>query len=262
MTMKVTPLTIACTALLFAGCVDAGTALTIVQNQIPETSDTAGCIVPAGRTELRRAIGTLDVGLDQSYPYYMFPLVNNGLHPLAAGTIEPNIVNINSFQVRIEAPPTVGVEWSAACPVQFDFPSPMMLQPGEQGVALVEALRPCHADLLRKLMQQGKLSSSLSEHVIFRLIVRAKGRHGGTEILSDAFEFPLRVCYGCLQTGFLDPAYADFGFPSIPLCSRLAANPYQGNRCNPAQDTGPVLCCARDAEGKQIECPGVPRAGL
>jgi len=260
--MKVTPLTIACTALLFAGCVDAGTALTIVQNQIPASSDTTGCTIPAARTELHLGLGTFDVALDQSYPYFMFPLVNNGLHPLAAGSIEPNIITINSFQIKIEPPPTIGVDWSDACPAQFDFPSPMMLQPGEQGSALVEALRPCHADLLRTLMQQGKLSSSLSEHVIFRLIVRAKGRHGGTEILSDAFEFPLRVCFGCLQTGFPDPAYADFGFPKIPPCNRLAANPYHGNLCNPAQDSGPILCCARDPEAKQIECPGVPRAGL
>jgi hypothetical protein len=260
MTMKVPPLGGACAALLLAGCVDAATGLTIVQNQIPTISDTGGCTIPASRTELRRGMGTFDVGLDQGYPYYMFPLVSNQLHSIAPTSIEPNRVDINSFQVKIEVPPTIAVDWTAACPAQFDYPSPIQLGPTEEASAVVEAFRPCHSDLLRKLMQQGKISANLSEHVVFRLNVRAKGRHGSTEILSDEFQFPVRVCYGCLQTGFQDPAYVDFDFPKVPPCNRLHANPYRGNVCNPAQDIGPVLCCARDAEGTQLECPGVPRA--
>jgi hypothetical protein len=249
-------------ALALAGCVDGPGGLTIEQNQIPLVdTKTGSCSVPGTRTTDRQALGTYDVALDHSYPYFLFPLVKNGLKAIAPSSIEPNRIDINSFQVTIEAPPTIGVEWTAACPPQFDFPSPILLLPGEEAASLVEAFRPCHGDLLRKLMQQGKISSSLGERVIFRLVVRAKGQHGSTEILSDRFEFPVRVCYGCLQTGFQDPAYVDFGFPKVPPCARLQSNPYHGNPCNPAQDIGPLLCCAKDAEGTQLECPGVPRGG-
>jgi hypothetical protein len=261
MTSKVTGLAGAGVALLLAGCVDAGSNLTIEQNQLPTVDPATGaCSVPAARTMEHAGLGTFDVALDKSYPYFLFPLVRNAMPPLHTTAGEPNRIDINSFQVTIEPPPSIAVEWTEACPNRFDFPSPLLLYPGDEAAALVEAFRPCHADLLRKLMQQGKISSSLSERVIFRLVVKAKGRHGSTEILSDPFEFPVHVCYGCLQTGFLDPAYVNFNFPKVPPCDRLQSNPYLGNRCNVAQDTGPVLCCAKDAEGTQLECPGVPRA--
>jgi hypothetical protein len=247
-------------ALLVSGCVDYGSSLTIIQNQTPDTAmDTHACVIPSMPSTLRNALGTFDVALDKSYPYYMYPLVSNGL-PSLNGTVDPNIVNINKFSIKIEAPPTVTIPWSPSCPAEYDFPNPLPLHPGEQAAAIVEAMRPCHYDLLHQMMAEGKLPSSFSERVIFRLIVRAKGRHGSTEIKSDPFEFPVRVCYGCLQTGFNTAAYADFNFPKVPSCSRLAeVNPFPGNPCNPAQDVGPLLCCALDAEGKQLECPGIAR---
>jgi hypothetical protein len=260
-TTTMTRLAVAGAALVLAGCVEGPSGLTIVQNQIPTVDTMTGaCMVSGMRTVDRAALGTFDVALDQSYPYFLFPLVQNNLSRLSATGIEPNRIDVHSYEITIEPPPTVSVEWSAACPNQFDFPSPVQLLPGEAAASLVEAFRPCHADLLRRLMQQGKISSNMSERVIFRLIARAKGRHGSTEIRSEPFEYPVRVCYGCLQTGYPDPAFVDFAFPKVPPCARLQSNPYRGNPCNPAQDLGPVLCCARDAEGTQLECPGVPRA--
>jgi hypothetical protein len=253
------PTIIGATALLASACVEAGGPLTIVQNQAPEIDQTArACKISADRTVDRSALGVFDVALDHSYSFFMYPLVSNAL-PVLGMAIEPNKVEIHSWQVKIEPPPTIGVEWNPACPAQFDYPNPVTLGPGESASAIVEAMRPCHSDLLRMLMQQGKLSSSLAERILFRVIIRAKGRHGATEILSDPFEYPVRVCYGCLQTGFLDPDFVDFGFPRVPACNKLVRNPYLGNPCNPAQDRGPILCCALDAEAKQIECPGVPR---
>ena len=84
-----------------------------------------------------------------------------------------------------------------------------------------------------------------------------KGRHGGTQILSDPFEFPVRVCSGCLQTGFSGP-YSRWDYPAVPPCNALAHNPFTGNLCAPAQDFGPILCCARDEKGEDLQCPGVP----
>jgi hypothetical protein len=247
-------------AVLLSACVEAGGGLSIVQNQVPTlgtTAETRSCSVPSMASLERNVMGTYDVALDRSYPYLLFPLVQNDL-PNLMQSIDPNLVEINKWSVTIEAPPTVQVAWSPACPAEFDFPSPISLRPGQQASAIVEGMRPCHGDLLRQLMQAGRISSSFSERVIFRLILRAKGRHGSTEIKSTPFEFPVRVCYGCLQTGYPDADYADFGFPRVPACSKLAANPFLGNPCNPAQDM-PLLCCALDAEGKQLECPGIPR---
>lgn len=243
-------------------CVDSGSALTIVQNQVPAASmpGQAACVIPSMPSTDRNALGTFDVALDHSYPYYMYPLINNGL-PVLMASVDPNVIEINKWSVQIEAPPTISVPWSPACPASFDFPNPLVLHPGEEAAAIVEAMRPCHYDLLKQLMEQGKISSSLSEQVIFRLIIRAKGRHGGTEIKSDPFEFPVRVCYGCLQTGYNDKDFADFAFPKIPSCDKLVSNPFTGNACNPAQDSGPLLCCAKGGDIKQLECPGIPRGG-
>ena len=47
------------------------------------------------------------------------------------------------------------------------------------------------------------------------------------------------------------------GNPGDPGNFVSSGNP--GNPCNPAQDFGPLLCCALDAEGKQLECPGIAR---
>jgi hypothetical protein len=247
-------------SLLLSACVDAGGALTIVQNQVPAAAmaGQTSCVIPSMPSTDRNALGTFDVALDHSYPYYMYPLLHNGLPSLMA-TVDPNLIEINKWSVQIEAPPTISVAWNPGCPASFDFPNPLVLHPGEEAAAIVEAMRPCHGDLLRQLMQQGKISSSFSEQVIFRLIIRAKGRHGATEIKSDPFEFPVRVCYGCLQTGYPDKDFADFAFPKVPACDKLLSNPFTGNACNPAQDSGPILCCAKDAEGKQLECPGIPR---
>jgi hypothetical protein len=242
-------------ALLLPACVDYGSGLTIMQNQVPMISMNS-CSVPAARTDNRGVLGTLDVALDQDYPYYLYPLITNQM-PSLPGSVPPNRVNITVWNVKIEPPPGVSVPWTDSCPAEFDFPGPLQLDPGGQASALVEAMRPCHSNLVRKLMEQGKLPSSYSEEVIFRLIVRAKGRHGGTEIKSDPFEYPVRTCYGCLQTGFLDPAYAPFNFPKVPPCKNLISNPYLGNPCNLAQDVGPVLCCAKDAQGLQLQCPAV-----
>jgi hypothetical protein len=237
--------------------VEAGSGLTVVQNQIPMAKDSA-CVIPASGGAERNLLGTYDVALDHNYPYFMYPLIKNSLPP-SPENVDPNLIDVNRWTVKIEPPPTITVPWSDACPAEFDFPSPVSLHPGDQASTLVEAMRPCHGGLLRQLLEQGKLSSSASERVLFRIIIRARGRHGSTEIKSDPFEFPVHVCYGCLQTGYGDPAYADFAFPKVPSCDKLLENPFPGNPCNPAQDFGPLLCCALDAEGKSLECPGVPR---
>lgn len=238
-----------------AGCTENGNGVVIVQAQVPDEN----CVIPAMRTTVRRASGVLDVALDQNYPYLLYPLVLNRLSPIADPMdVEPNRVNVVGAEIRIEPPPGVSVPWRADCPPAFDHASTVSLDPNTEGSIAVEALRSCHAGLFRELFRSGRLSSSLAEQIQFRVIVRAKARHGSGTILSDPFEFAVRVCYGCLQSGFLGP-FSAFNFPEVPACDRLSENPFPGNRCNPGQDA-PILCCAKDPEGKMLECPGTPRA--
>ena len=150
--------------------------------------------------------GILDVALDQTYSYKLFPLVQNNLLPAAGGSdIEPNRVYVTGAQIEIVAPPGVTIPFSGECAAEFDHPSQSSISPGATRAIRVEAIRACHATLFQGLFRSGALNPMVSESVYFRVIVRIKGRHGGTQILSEPFEFPIRVCYGCLQTGFSGP---------------------------------------------------------
>lgn len=241
-----------------SGCTDANESLIILQAQVPDDT----CVISdMPDNTVRRAFGILDVALDKPYGYRLNPLVRNQLLPIAnTMDIEPNRVNITAASVRIVPPPGVAVSFSNDCAAEFDQPTSASISPGETRAVVIEAaVRSCHAGMFAELFRAGRLNSSTADSVFFRLVVRVKGRHGGTDIESDPFEYPLRVCYGCLQTGFTGQ-YAAFNFPEVPACDKLAANPFEGNnRCGlPAQDTGPILCCAKDSKGTSLQCPGVP----
>ncbi len=246
-----------------SACVEQGTPLIIEQAQIPDHDATGGgCVVSNKRSDVHLFQGTLDVAMDRDRPYILYPLLLNSLPKMGMeGAIEPNRVNITSVSVRIEGPPGLAIAWSADCPVSFDWAAPLVLFPGDEGPLKVEILRGCHARKIREQFQSGKLDSRISSDVRFRAVVRVQGRHGGTPITSDPFEFPIRVCYGCLQTGFTDPQFVQFNFQNnkFPQCKNLSTNPYPGNACNPAQDFGPLLCCSVDGTEQTLECPGIPR---
>jgi hypothetical protein len=238
-------------------CTDANEALIVLQAQVPDDE----CLVSDNAAEgARLADGVLDVALDEPYGYELFPLVQSNLQEIAgAGEIEPNRVSITGAQVEVVPPPGLDVAFGDGCAAEFDTLTSASLQPGQSRAVKVEALRSCHARAFRGLFQSGRLSSSVAEIIQVRAIVRIKGNHGGTEILSNPFQFPIRICYGCLQTGFADQ-YAAFNFPNVPACDRLARNPYQGNPCpgRKAQDVGPILCCALDAKAERLQCPAAP----
>lgn len=241
--------------LLLTACTDANGSLVVVQAQVPDDS----CAVSDSADDMARLeSGVLDVALDQLYSYKLFPLVQNNLLPLAADNdIEANRVSVTGARVKIVPPTGVTVPFRGDCAAEFDHPSQSTIDPGSQRAIRVEAVRACHASLFQELFKQGALNPAVGESVYFRVIVRIKGTHGGSQILSDPFEFPVRICYGCLQTGFSGP-YSLFNFPRTPPCSALDDNPFLGNRCGPAQDFGPILCCARDEQGTVLQCPAVP----
>ncbi len=229
------------------GCVEAGSGsgLVIVQNQVPASTMGGGCVVPVARTELVRLRGVLDVGLDGDYPYLLFPLVKSQMPSFATGGPDQNRVVVERFEVKIEPPPTITqVAWTPDCPPRFDYPTPIFLDPGDEASANVPVVRSCHSGLLRTLFQAGTLNPAAPDSTLFRTIVRARGRHGSNEIVSEPFDFPIHVCFGCLQEGF----------PNYPLCSQVVTNPFPGNACNPAQDAN-IQCCANDAMATDIVCP-------
>jgi hypothetical protein len=251
----------ALTTLMAASCVETNESLTIVQAMVPNDS----CMIDEmGSGGARLPEGILDVGLDKAYGYVLYPLIANNLLPLSSsGGIEPNRVSITGAEVELLPPKGVTVTWPAGCGAEFeDFSTANILPAGKRAIR-VAALSACHAAVIRTMFQTGQLNPSLTEEIKFRAKVRAKGKHGSSEIFSDPFEFPIRVCYGCLQTGF-QGAYAEFSFsasaPKVLSCENMAENPYMGNTCHPAQDFGPILCCAQDAKGEKLLCPGIPAA--
>jgi hypothetical protein len=222
---------------------------TIPQFQTPETKDRM-CLTSTAPSIERMVQGTLDLALDKNYPYLLFPLV-----ALQSGAPE---LLLSFIHVRVSGPPGVTVAWPAGCPAEFDvrfgafdFPGGSMASGG------IEAVQACHEDALRALFVKGVLDARLDAKVMIKLTVNAKAYLDKLEVPSAPVDFPIRVCMGCLQTGFPVP-YKDYDFPKVPLCSQLTANPFLGNPCSPAQDFGPVLCCARDAAGAQLQCPARP----
>jgi hypothetical protein len=251
-------LALAATMAATATCTDANESLIILQAQRPDEK----CAINDGvQGSMLLERGTLDVTLDKPRGYTLFPIVANNLQAIAAeGEIEPNRVFVNGARVKLIPPPGVTIPFSDSCAAEFDAIASAQMGPGDTRAIEIEVVRSCHAAFILDLFKSGRLNHSDAERVDFRVVVRAKGRHGGTSILSDPFEFPIRVCYGCLQTGFAGP-FAAFNFPAkLPACDKLATNPYQGHQCPDliAQDVGPILCCARNNDPTNLQCPAVP----
>ena len=148
---------------------------------------------------------------------------------------------------------------NSTCPAQHSFPTPILIKTGQEGVLAVQVIQPCHVAAIRFLFLTGLLPADLNTEVRFRATIRVKGTLEGAPITSDEFPFSIRVCMGCLQVGFDSPGFEDFDYPVLPVCDDLISNPYPGNPCNPAQDFGPILCCATSLSPDTIECPGRPR---
>jgi hypothetical protein len=176
------------------------------------------------------------------------------------GAEEKNNIVMTSFHVKLDVATGAGasVAWDAGCSGEFDVPvGTYLLGPGGTVSYMVEVIRPCNAAPLFQYLQANQSVSSLE----VMATVKAKGHLGSWDIESPPFRFPVEVCYGCLQTGYSDPAAAQFGFPAVAMCSDLTSNPYTGDPCNPAQDTT-ILCCALDVDAQGhatgVLCPAVP----
>jgi len=249
-----------CSAALGAGgCIDNSGLLIILQNQMPTVVDVASRNCQAGSTASASPVGSgvldLEVGTNPPPLYMMYPLVQSTLPARAAspGQVEPNTVYVDGVRGTLVPPPGLTMTWPADCPASFYWPSTAALLPGTTLGLSAQVIRPCQAQAIHDRFASGDLPSDFSQQVLFTIEMRVVGRvTSGSEITSDAFRFAVRVCIGCLQTGFSD--IAQFNYPARPACGVAPKpNPYHGNPCNLAQDTGPLLCCTGDMN--QPVCP-------
>lgn len=243
------PLLSACTA-------DVAGGLVIVQNQTPEGSE-KGCLIPAEASMAPTLSGVFDISVGDQPAFYLYPLIRNGFPVTATeSTIEVNRVEYTGVQAKILPPAGVVLPSTAACPTEFTFPARASLLPEGEAGSAVQIILPCHAKAMDALFPQAQSRPALT--LRFKVAVRALGKHGGSQIKSDPFEYVVEVCKGCLQLGSPDPA---FNYPNTPACSsiQMGAKPAAGNACNPAQDEG-ILCCSlptSDPANPKLVCPAV-----
>ena len=247
---------VASLAVASLGCVSNSGLIVILQNQQPtidtDTHMCAAASLPGGAVV---GNGVLDLEVGAAPGYFVYPLLQNTLPPRAemTGQVEPNAVVIDGMRVTIHPPPGLDVTWPDGCPGTFNWPSTAALLPGTTLGMIAQVILPCHAQVIHDLFAAGTLPSEFTQQVLFVVEMRAVGRlPSGNEITSDSFRFSVRMCIGCLQTGF--PDIAQFNFPARPTCGvSPKPNLYHGNPCNLAQDYGPLLCCTGDMN--QIVCP-------
>jgi hypothetical protein len=243
-----------------AGCVKDTGLLVILQNQQP-TIDTTTAVPMCSAGDTPSAVAVGSGVLDLSVPaalengYLAYPLVQNQLPSRAdtPGGTDPNTVRLQGVNVTLIPPPGVTVDWPDGCGASFFAPGASALIPGaSQGMTSL-VVGNCQAKVIHDLFASSALPPDLSQQVLFDVEMNALGTlTSGDQVLSDTFSFSVRMCYGCLQTGF--PDVAQFDWPARPACSAAPKpNLYHGNPCNIAQDFGPLLCCT--GEGNVATCP-------
>lgn len=208
-----------------AGCTvdNAGGAMFIVQNQVPEVEG-AGCILSPDENSLARQEGFMDLNQAQ-FGYDMYPLVESRVVVADTQTAEQRIVFVQGADIELRKAGSDEVidEFSKRFSGSLD-------PEGGQRAFFVEVIEPESAPLL------GDGDVVIASVEIF-------GELGGSRIESDPFEFPITICRGCLTIPIGDCAGLPAGF--------VASG---GGECKP-QDA-PLECCT-DAEG-EVVCPAAP----
>jgi hypothetical protein len=210
--------------------------LVFVQNQVPEP----GCVIPAALGNLYRGQGTLDVSLveDGAHAgYKLFPLLQNNMRQLGR-PVEPNRLFVRAFRVELELDEAPQAVASLFPHGPYDERWAGTVEPG--GGLLATGMNAFPADLARKIRATKALEAQTFMRVFVKVAALAT-KIDGTEIESDTFRYPLRICQGCLVA-------------AVRPCP--AAPRSLGNECNVAQDN-PVDCCVAD---NRLICPSIPPA--
>jgi hypothetical protein len=236
-------------ALFLGGCGTPPGQFIIIQDQVPDT----GCVVSASLGAVYRDSGDLDlslVGNGAETGYLFFPLMQNNA-PASTGGIDPNRIALSEFQVDLSvadgAPPGIVSLFQSASSdpavarlIKFSVPtSGSVASGGGNTSGTVDAVP---AELARRMLTRNALVAP-GDFFYLTATVRVQGKTLTKTVTSDAFDFPIRVCDGCLVN--------DLG-----ICPLAQAGTNSGNACNVAQDET-VDCCEL---GTSLVCPPVVSA--
>jgi hypothetical protein len=218
----------------------------VVQNQVP----TSGCGIPAAVTNQYRGSGDLDVRLvfdGAADGYLAYPVMQNNLTPSEEGA-DLNRIAVTSYDVDVSlgdgASDGMINFFQTLDPDPANSPSPLLhyntpysasvSSGGGNTSAIVDAVR---ADLARAIRSSGALGTAA--YAYLTATIRFRGTtDGGRDVVSDPFNYPIRVCDGCLIS-------------SLSVCPSTSATINPGNPCNVAQDQS-VDCCS---SGTTLTCP-------
>ncbi|HMC94373.1 MAG TPA: hypothetical protein VKO16_06330, partial [Polyangia bacterium] len=207
----------------------------ILNDQIPPTG--GACTIPIAPT-LYAGEGILDLSIvrsDFTSAYLFFPLIENNL-PASTGSIDSNEIQLTGFDLDISAlnavPDSIAAVFAspdAASLLHYRMPwSGGIASGGGRLSAIVEAFPVALAQML---LASGGVGVAPS--LVIDLKITALGTtNTGSSMQSDPFEFPVKVCSGCLVANAAN----------VAPCPYTAAPANAGNSCNPAQDD-PVDCC-------------------
>ncbi|MBW2733491.1 MAG: hypothetical protein JRH20_13980 [Deltaproteobacteria bacterium] len=191
-----------------------------VTGNASECSETAGTVNLAG--------GVLDV--NGGYPYFFFPSVRNDLVPTQSEDGEPerNILNIEGFEVNLMMPSEFGAVDSSLTET-FSYASGIVEPGGTASFTNVPILSA-------ELVQQLSFPDNVQPVIVAK--IRAQASHNGSTLKSVEYNYPIRLCRGCL--------IADLGD-----CPSTRPVGVVTNACGFPQDA-PVVCCNQAVSGVKV----------
>lgn len=220
-----------------AACVDGSDEnIVILQNQVPEP----GCVIPGSQDTAFIGSGIIEAGSQLGYRFN--PLLKNFAD--TENATQQDIAFVQGATVDIDV---VSGEFDAATLAEFRadglthfrVPFAASIEPNETTSLSFEIVPQ---DLLERL-QQELPTDDPTDHALLIITVRVDGRVGSSGFETQAFEYPVEVCNGCL-TNVL-------GACSTIETSFMPVN--TGGECNPVQDATVDCCSTSDG----LVCPAV-----
>lgn len=247
---SLTGLLVASSALfVIGGCADNNQSLYIIANLVPDNS----CVVSPNEQGPFLASGTLDLVVGVTY--HLYPLVRNDM---------PSMAEMKSFSEsdgRLEAHNVFLKEAS----LHYSYGNAIRLQETEKtvpisGTVFVNGLAAVPVEVIdldmgNKLYGKPTLHtrSEVDPYPTSGLVVDVtiKGEMAdGTEIQSNVFSYPIRVCRGCLLSF---PPEADDQTNTELDCDNTSSQSIGDMPCHPGQDEVVDCRLCKRLTGQMIE---------
>jgi hypothetical protein len=223
-------------------CVDtsADSGLRIVANSAPGDL----CVVDPSSSTFRDD-GVIEAG--SFFGYLLTPIVANDLVTIGDELTTPKTIYVTHARVDIDFydPNFANLPVDRGL-VHFQVATSGSIEPNGGRLGLSFEIVP--VDLLYAIGQQlGPASNGVPPpRTTLDVSVQMVGTHGGDEVVSNVFRYPVEVCVGCLSS-------------YVGECVNLPAafEARTGGVCNTDQDG--VLDCCTDSTG--VVCPAAPPTG-